>query len=427
MTLTPLGYVSRIIDGEVLQALKLFGAVEIRGPKWCGKTWTALNQGNGVVYIADPANDYAIKKLAILDPRSLLVGEHPLVIDEWQEAPGLWDAVRASVDSQRGKGLYILTGSSSPRKNTTVHTGTGRIAKVNMHPMTLFESGDSTAEISLANLFDNPDNTIRGRSSYVLDDVLNLAVRGGWPESIAFSAEDAAVLARQYIDSITDPDSETLKDEGISSEKLTLLVRSFARNTATLASNETLRKDITQGGKEFLSESGVRAYADYLKRIYLVWNQPAWQPSLRSATRLRTSPKRHLADPSLAVAALKTSAQQLKFDLSTFGFIFETLVARDLSVYAQALGGSLLHYRDNADLEVDAIVELDDGRYAGIEVKLGQNQEDEAAGTLLRFRRKMEAGHVSKPTFLAIIVGTGEFAHTRADGIHVIPIGCLAP
>lgn len=427
MTLTPKGYTPRVIDAELSRFLALFGAVEIRGPKWCGKTWSGLNQSIDEIYIADSADNYATRRLAQLDPSAVLQGGHPLLIDEWQEAPGLWDATRAAADETPEAGLYILTGSAQPHREETVHTGTGRIARIDMCPMTLFESGDSTAEVSLSSLFDNPVKKVKGRSPHKLDDVIGLAIRGGWPRAVGRSVEDGADIAREYIKSIAGGKSIEIAGTKHSAAKLSLFLRSFSRNTATMASNETIKKDTAEQGVDGLAYTSVMAYLEYLQRIYMVWEQPAWRPELRSATRLRTSPKRHLVDPSLAVASLRAGKEKLKRDLNTFGFIFETMVARDLRVYAQSLRGELCHYRDNANLEVDSIIELYDGRYAALEVKLGANQEDEAADNLLRFAKKMEMGSADAPSFLAVIIGTGGFAHTRSDGVHVIPLGCLAP
>ncbi|MEG1434790.1 MAG: DUF4143 domain-containing protein [Gordonibacter sp.] len=427
MTLTPAGYRPRVIDAELARCIKLFGAVEIRGPKWCGKTWAGLNQSIDKVYLADPSNGYATRRLAQLDPDSVLQGDHPLLVDEWQAAPGVWDAVRASVDRVPESGLYILTGSAQPHLKDTIHSGTGRIVSIDMRPMTLFESGDSTAEVSLRNLFDNAETKITGRSPHKLDEIIGLAVRGGWPRAVGLDPEDGALIARQYIKSIVSGKDVEFEGVRYSPAKLEVLLRSLSRNTATMASMSTIQKDTSGASANGLSRSTVIAYVDYLQRIYMVWEQPAWQPELRSATRLRTTPKRHLVDPSLAAASLKAGSQKLKSDLHTFGFVFETMVARDLSMYAQSLDGQLCHYRDNSDLEVDSIIELDDGRYAAIEVKLGADQEDEAAANLVRFAKKMEGGGVDSPVFLAVVVGTGGFAHTRSDGVHVVPIGCLAP
>lgn len=427
MTLTPTGYRPRVIDAELARCLKLFGAVEIRGPKWCGKTWAGLNQSVDEVYIADPSDGYVTRRLARLDPDSVLQGDHPLLVDEWQAAPGVWDAVRASVDRAPEPGRYILTGSAQPLLKDTVHSGTGRIVSIDMRPMTLFESGDSTAEVSLEELFDNPGKKIRGRSSHKLDDIIALAVRGGWPRAVGLDPGDGALIARRYIKSIVGGKDVEFEGVRYSPAKLEVLLRSLSRNTATMTSMSTIQKDVSSVDANGLSRSTVLAYVDYLQRIYMIWEQPAWRPELRSATRLRTTPKRHVTDPSLAAASLKAGPNKLKSDLNTFGFVFETMAARDLHVYAQSLGGQLCHYRDNSGLEIDSIIELDNGGYAAIEVKLEADQEDEAAANLIRFARKMEAGGIDAPAFLAVVVGTGGFAYTRLDGVHVVPIGCLAP
>ncbi|MDR1185405.1 MAG: DUF4143 domain-containing protein [Coriobacteriales bacterium] len=426
MTLIPNGYRPRLIDEQFARYLKIFGAVEIRGPKWCGKTWTALSRCDDKVLIADPSNDYANKALAQLDPKAVLQGKHPFLVDEWQEVPGLWDAVREAVDESPETGAYVLTGSARPReaKKKPVHSGTGRIASIDMHPMTLTESGDSTKEVSLSSLFVEPKRPIKGRVRYGIDDIIGFAVRGGWPRTANMPPEDGALTAKEYVRSITMGDDIEIDGVAFSPDKLGIFLRSFARNTATLVSNETVRKDTATNDDPALSRTTFTDYINYLKRIYMMWEQPAFRPSLRSATRLRTSPKRHLADPSLAVACMNAGPRKLKQQLKTFGFVFETMVARDLLVYSQCLGGTLMHYRDNSNLEVDAIVETEDG-YAAIEVKVGAAQEDEAAASLMAFEKKMVEGKEEAPLFKAVITGTGEFAHTRPDGIHVIPLGCL--
>jgi predicted AAA+ superfamily ATPase len=426
MTLIPSGYQPRLIDEQFTRYLKVFGAIEIRGPKWCGKTWTALSKCEDKVFIADPSNDYANKALAQLDPRAVLQGKHPFLVDEWQEVPGLWDAVREAVDKNLGAGAYVLTGSAQPRatKKKPVHSGTGRIASIDMHPMTLTESDDSTKEVSLTSLFAEPERPIKGRAYYGIDDIIGLSVRGGWPRAANMLPEDGALMAKEYIHSIITGDDIEIDGVTFSSDKLGIFLRSFARNTATLVSNETVRRDTATNDNSALSRTTFTEYVDYLKRIYMMWEQPAFKPSLRSATRLRTSPKRHLADPSLVVACMNAGSRKLKQQLKTFGFVFETMVARDLLVYSRCLGGTLMHYRDNSNLEVDAIVETEDG-YAAIEVKLGAAQEDEAVASLTAFEKKMIEGKEDAPLFKAVITGTGEFAHTRPDGIHVIPLGCL--
>lgn len=428
MPLKPKGYRPRLIDRQFERCLKIFGAVEICGPKWCGKTWTALSKCEDKVFIADPSGGYENRKLAQIDPKAVLQGKRPLLVDEWQEVPGLWDAVRETVDSDAASGAFVLTGSARPRKTgkKPIHSGTGRIASIDMHPMTLFESGDSTGDVSLASLFEDPGQQIRGRSYLGIDDVIGLAVRGGWPRAVSMDPEDGAFIAGEYVRSITSGNEIEIDGMTYSAEKLGAFLRSFARNTATMVSNETIRKDTAVGDEPAIARTTFVDYMNYLKHIYMVWEQPAFKPNLRSATRLRTSPKRHLADPSLAAACMGAGVKKLKTQIETFGFVFESMVARDLLVYAQCLGGRLMHYRDNSNLEVDAIVEMEDG-YAAIEVKTGAAQEDEAAAHLATFEKKMVDGGEEAPLFKAVILGTGRFAHTRPDGVHVIPFGCLAP
>jgi len=430
MILTKKGYKSRIIDHKIEEYLQIFGAISIEGPKWCGKTWTALNHANSVTYIMNPAGNYQTKKRAMYDPTLILDRNIPQLIDEWQEVPGIWDAVRYDIDMNPGHGKYILTGSATPPKQGFLHSGVGRFAFLRMYPMTLSESGDSECIISFSSLFENPDI-----ASFVADIDLQrltaLIVRGGWPEALILPENKAGYVAKEYIKAIYKNelfnDDFSKRNQG----KLEMLLRSLARNNATTVNDETIIKDIEGSGDKMekdtdrlISRSSIMAYIKDLKKIFMIEDIPAWGPEIRSKTRIRTSPKRIFADPSLAVAVLGVNAKRLLTDFNTLGFMFENLCLRDIAVYAGAMDGSLFHYRDNSNLEVDAIVELRDGTWAAFEIKLGEHSADVAAKTLLRLKDKLTERGARPPAFLAVITGGG-IGVRREDGVYVIPINAL--
>jgi predicted AAA+ superfamily ATPase len=427
MALTETEYKPRLIDPQIADLLTEFGAVTIDGPKWCGKTWTALNHGNSVFFITDPAGNFRNREMARLDPSLILDGEPPLVIDEWQEVPGIWDAVRFAVDRDRSKGRFILTGSATPPRESYVHSGAGRIARVRMRTMSLYESGESSGAESLKGLFSGeaPDPQ---KSSLTLDRIIGLILRGGWPV-LAGSNRFSTDVPRQYLERIAD--SEIAGMDGIrrNRSKVMAALRSLARNNATLVSNKTLQKDIDADSRDetSINRNTVSLYLTLLKNLSVLEEIPGWAPGLRSSKRLRVSPKRFLTDPSLAAAAIDAKAEKLKRDLNTLGFLFEGLCLRDILVYAESAGASVYHYRDESDLEADVILELADGQWAALEIKLGAHQTDAAAANLLKLNRMMIKNDIPPAAFLAVINGLGGFSCRRDDGVHVVPIDCLGP
>jgi predicted AAA+ superfamily ATPase len=371
----------------------------------------------------DPAGNYNNKTRAELNPSLVLDGKAPHVIDEWQEVPGIWDAVRFDVDKNPGAGKYILTGSVTPPRTTYRHSGTGRIAIVRMRPMTLYESGDSIGKASLASLFS--DKAIKPFAADIdLGHLIDITIRGGWPQTLAIPVKKAGIVSVEYINALIK--NELFRDDfrKRNSAKLHVLLRSLARNNATTVNDKTLAADI--GTDITLSRHSVTDYTADLKRIFVIENIPGWDPGVRSKTRIRMSPKMIFADPSLAVAALGIGKQRLLKDLNTYGFMFENLCLRDLCAYAEFNDASLYHYRDNSNLEVDAIIEMKDGAWGAFEIKLGEHQVEAAAQTLIRMKNKMATSGAREPSCLAVITGGG-LGRKRTDGIYVIPVNALKP
>ena len=426
MSLRKQEYRERIIDDIVKSKLASFGAVCIEGPKWCGKTWTALNHSNSVIYIGDPQNNFQNRLLAEVDPSIVLSGLHPRLIDEWQEVPSLWDAVRFEVDKTKHKGQYILTGSSTPKSFGVLHSGTGRIDRIMMRPMSLYESGDSDGSVSLKMLFENTLKTTK-TDAMTLSKLAYLATRGGWPGALGMNEKQASDIARSYLKSILADDVTKIDGVKRDSKKVKALIKSLARNVATSVSNATLIKDIKEFEGDVIDPNTIASYLDILTRLFIIDNQQAYDMNYRSSTRVAKSPKRHFIDPSLAVAALEMSSSMLLKDLNLFGFIFESLVIRDLKIYAEANRGSVYHFRhhDTGD-EIDAVIELDDGTWGAFEIKLGYNQVDKAAENLLKIKKNLDQTNQKKsPTVLCVICGLGEYAFKRPDGVFVIPINSL--
>lgn len=426
MSLRKQEYRERIIDDIVKSKLASFGAVCIEGPKWCGKTWTALNHSDSVVYIGDPQNNFQNRLLAEVDPSIVLAGLHPRLIDEWQEVPSLWDAVRFEVDKSRDKGHYILTGSSTPKSFGILHSGTGRIDRIMMRPMSLYESGDSDGSVSLKMLFNNTLKTTK-IETMTLSKLAYLATRGGWPGALGMNEKQASDIARSYLKSILANDVTKIDGVKRDSKKVKALIKSLARNVATSVSNATLIKDIKEFDGDVIDPNTIASYLDILTRLFIIDNQQAYDMNYRSSTRVAKSPKRHFIDPSLAVAALEMSPSMLLKDLNFFGFIFESLVIRDLKIYAEANRGSVYHFRhhDTGD-EIDAVIEFDDGTWGAFEIKLGHNQVDKAAENLLKIKMNLyQLNNKQSPTVLCVICGLGEYAYKRPDGVFVIPINSL--
>lgn len=424
--LTKQGYKPRIVDETIRRHLNAFGAVCIEGPKWCGKTWTTLNHAESVFYVADPFGGFQNRQMAQLDAYRALEGARPHAIDEWQEVPELWDAVRFEADQTADKGLFLLTGSSIPLQRATMHSGAGRIARLRMRPMSLAESNESTGEISLEGLF--AGETPRSASDTVLEDIVWYIVRGGWPASLDMDREDAMLLPRQYVNMIAESDMSRIDGIRRDTSKVEKLLRSLARNNQTSTASNTIIRDMQDSGdqSESLSRPTLASYLDALKRMYVIEDIPTWNPNMRSSKIVRTRPKRHFVDPSLAVAALRATPASLVKDLKTLGFMFETLATRDLKIYAESFGGKVFYYRDNSGLEADLVVEAPDGSWGAIEVKLGAHQADAAASTLKRFADKMvEKEGCNPPAFLSVICGLSRFGFLRPDGVSVVPLTSL--
>jgi hypothetical protein len=419
--MTQVGYRPRIIDEILKEALEASGAVWLQGPKWCGKTWTASQIARSILMMQDPDESANYLQQAMVKPSLLLNGDTPRLIDEWQVAPVLWDAVRFAVD-QRGKmGQFILTASTKPLRRETMHSGTGRIARLKMRTMSLFESGESTGQVSLEKLFNHEEP--EGSAQLSIEDLAFAIARGGWPASIGLPVKAALAQAGNYLISIVENDVFELSDVQRNPRRIMLLMRSLARNVATMATIETLRKDVS-GSESELAVSTVNSYLDILERLYIVDNQPAWSTRLRSKAYLRKSPKRHFVDPSIAVAAMQTNPDGLLRDFNTFGYLFESMCVRDLRIYAQKIGGEVCHYSDETDLEADAIITLPDGRWGAVEIKMGQRQVDEAANNLLNLKKKVNTDVMQPPVFLMVLTGNG-FAMKLENGVIVVPITCL--
>ena len=420
-----LKYLPRVIDKEVRNKLDFFGAVSIEGCKWCGKSTTAEHFANSFIKLQDPTNKLLLEA-AEGQPDIILEGEKPRLIDEWQDFPEIWDAVRTDVDANHLAGQYILTGSSTPRKAKPRHSGAGRIATIKMRPMTLYESGDSDGSVSIKELFDG-QKSIQGRAKLNIQDIAYLCARGGWPESVIKKPTNPSMVAREYLEAITDREDSFDGLAYYSSGRMKSLLRSLARGVSEPARISTLVADIAQNTGASLSDVTIANYLSILEKIYIIDDVEAWTPKLRSRTDIRMGKKRNLVDPSLAVAALYVSEVDLMKDFNSFGLIFESLVMRDLRIYIEVMEGQLFYYRDKNGLECDAILHTIDGKWAGIEIKLGDGVEtlDVAAKQLLKFASNIDDSKTQPPTFLAIVSGTAKVAYRRPDGVFVIPIGCL--
>ena len=419
-------YKKRIADELLERKLKGKGAVLIEGPKWCGKTTTAEQVSGSILYMATPEDKEQNVALAELNPSLLLKGETPRLIDEWQIAPKLWDAIRFEVDHRGEEGQFILTGSAVPADMKDVtHTGTGRIARLTMRPMTLYESGESNGSISLSELLSG-NSKISGINELSLEDIAYLCCRGGWPRSIFMDKDIALDQAFDYYDAIVNSDISRVDNVDRNPERAKNLMRSYARNIGSQASNETLKNDMINNDSTSLDTDTILSYVNALKKIFVIEESLSWNPNLRSKTAIRTSETRYFIDPSIAVAALGLGPNDLINDLNTFGLIFETLCIRDLRVYAESINGSIYHYRDASDLECDAVVHLRNGSYGLIEIKLGGDKLiNEGAQNLIKMKNKIDTNKMKKPSFLMVLTATSKYAYQREDGVYVIPIGCL--
>lgn len=419
-------YKKRIADKILEKKLKGKGAVLIQGPKWCGKTTTAEQIAKSILYMAKPEDKAQNLTLADINPTLLLEGEAPRLIDEWQIAPKLWDAIRFEIDHRDEEGQFILTGSSVPANmDEVIHTGTGRFSWLLMRPMSLYESGESNGSISLEELFKTPDK-ISAINELELKDVAYLTCRGGWPRSIFMEKEIALEQAFDYCDAVVNADVSEVDNVSRNPERVKKLMRAYARNIGTQASNETLRQDIINNDSFSLDTDTVFSYINALKKIFVIEEAPAWNPNLRSKCAIRTSDTRYFIDPSIATASLGIGPNDLINDLNTFGFIFECLCMRDLRVYAENLSGDVYHYRDSYDFECDAVIHLRNGSYGLIEIKLGGDKLiEEGSETLKAMEAKIDTEKMNKPSFLMVLTATGKYAYRREDGVYIVPIGCL--
>lgn len=418
-------YRPRIIDKTVEEYLAAFGALCIEGPKWCGKTWTSSYHSKSEIYLGDPAGNFQNRHLAELSPALVLEGESPRLIDEWQEVPPIWDAVRHEVDRRAQKGQFILTGSATPNHKGILHSGAGRIAKLRMRPMSLWESGDSSGKVSLEQLC-HGELAPAMTGEVDLRELIALIIRGGWPGSLGLPPEQAALLPAEYLNAVIDDDVYRIDGVKRDTNKMRLLLRSLARNESTTVTNKTLKNDVKAQDDEDIDLSTIAAYLDIFQRLFLIENQPPFAVGIRSSVRVKQAEKRHFVDPSLACALLKATPASLMGDLETLGFLFEALCERDLRIYAQAFGGELYHYQDYRDREIDAVIQLPEGQWCAFEIKLGANQIDAAANSLLELRQEMEADPKGKPpAVLCVLCGLSNAAYRRPDGVFVVPITAL--
>lgn len=421
-------YKTRVLDEILRRKLKGMGAVLIEGPKWCGKTTTAEQQAKSIVYMNDTRRGGMYVQLAAMSPQTLLEGECPRLIDEWQVAPSLWDAIRFDVDHREGDGFYILTGSSVPaRLDKNSHSGTGRIARQQMYTMSLWESGDSNGKISLSDLFDG------GALPCINDetDIRNLAYlvcRGGWPKASLQNRDIALDRAYDYYDAVTERDIKRVDDVDRDTEKAKRIMRSYARFQGAQVSINKIVQDIRSNESDEISNGTVEDYIKALRKLFVIEDMPAWNPNLRSKTAIRTSDTRYFIDPSIAVAALGAGPNDLINDLETFGLLFETMCIRDLRVYASALNGNVYHYRDKNGLECDAIVHLRNGNYGLIEIKLGgEKLINDGAESLKKLASNIDVTRMKKPSFMMVLAGLAPYAFQRPDGVWVVPVNCLKP
>ncbi|KAI4441389.1 ATP-binding protein [Schaedlerella arabinosiphila] len=425
-------YINRIVDAELGLRLEAFGATLIVGPKWCGKTTTGEQKAKSVIRMQDPDMREGYLVTANTKPSLLLKGEKPRLIDEWQDAPVLWDSVRMEVDRQKQEGLFILTGSTSVDNSQILHTGTGRITRLKMYPMSLYESGESNGQISVSELFEDPSLDIDGiMSDMKIEDLIYAASRGGWPATLRKKSEAIALLtAKDYVNNICESDISTVDGIQRNPEWARIILRSYARNISTLAKKTNIYKDVSANA-DSMSMATMDSYINAMERLFVLEDLEAWCPAIRSATVIRAGKKREFVDPSIAIAVLGLTPDALQLDLKTFGFLFECLCIRDLKIYSQALGGRISYYHDRYGLEADAVLHLDNGKYALIEFKLGSREIEEGAAHLLqlkelirKYNEKEQQCKLREPDLLMIITG-GNMAYTREDGVKIIPIACL--
>lgn len=415
-------YLPRIVDSILKNKLEYMGAVVIEGPKWCGKSTTAKQFSKSVIELQDPDKKIQYDNISETKPSLFLEGEKPRLFDEWQMYPVIWDSIRTDVDRTGEKGQYILTGSAKPVENGIMHTGTGRISKLLMRTMSLYESGDSNGLVSLKDIIDGKD--ISGVSNLELEDIINVMVRGGWPESLNISGDNKFKVAKEYVQSLINEEIRTV--DGVERDKIKMesLLKSVSRNVSTSTNKKTIINDISTIFKEEISRPTVDDYLTTLEKLFVLEYVPATNLNLRSSIQLRTNPKIELVDPSIVIASLGLKKEDLINDLNFTGFIFENMCYRDLKIYADSLGAELFYYRDNKDFEIDFILRCEDGKWGAVEVKLGAKQVEEAATNLKKFKEKVDIEKSGEPSFLLVLSGAG-LSYVREDGVYVVSIGNL--
>jgi hypothetical protein len=420
-------YQKRVLDDVLEQRLKNKGAILIEGAKWCGKRTTAEQHASSILYMSDPDFQVQNLRLADISPRQLLKGDTPRLIDEWQLAPKLWDAVRFEVDHRQGLGQFILTGSAVPADKSAIrHTGTGRFTWIKMRPMSLWESGESNGNISLRDLFSNGGEDIFAQNTLDLEHLAFLICRGGWPMAACMSGDDALEQAFDYYEAVVKSDISRVDGVKRDEQRVKKLMRSYARHQGTQTGNAAICEDIKANDEQEIGRDTVISYTGALRQIFVIEDMSAWNPNLRSKTAIRTSDTRYFVDPSIAVAALGIGPGDLINDLNTCGLLFETMCVRDLRVFADSMHGEVYHYRDKSGLECDAVVHLRDGSYGLIEIKLGGDKLiDEGAKNLKTLADLIDITKMKKPSFLMVLAGVTPYAYRRSDGVYVVPIGCL--
>ncbi len=418
-------YKNRIVDDKIKEYLKLFGAVCIEGPKYCGKTWAGRrhSKSESLLYTNTGENSNEAN-LARISPEIILEGEKPKLIDEWQEAPNLWDAIRYDVDKTGLKGQYILTGSSTPKREGISHSGAGRFGKIQLRTMSLYESGDSTGDVSLKDIcYGNKISKSTGEVS--LKTLAHLIIRGGWPSNLDYSSDDSRKIVNQYINLIIDDDLHRVDGIKRDKHKVKLLLKSLARNESTTVTNATLKKDIKENDNEDIDIDTVSDYLNTLDKLFLLDNDEPFSTNIRSSVRVKQTEKRHFADPSISCALLNLTEEKMINDLETFGFLFEALVERDLKIYADSFDAKCYHYQDYTNKEIDSVIELEDGSWCAFEIKLGVNAIDKAAENLINIRDSIIKENGKAPKVLCVICGLSNAAYIRPDGVYVVPITAL--
>ena len=420
-------YLHRISEAILEQKLDSSGAVLIEGPKWCGKTFTGAYFAHSILYVQDPDKRQMYKQMADTQPSLLLQGDTPRLLDEWQTIPVLWDAVRFAVDRRQDVNQFILTGSATPlpdsERSEIEHSGIGRIARIRMHTMSLWESGDSGGEVSLKSLFDHTQPDLMAESKQTIEDLAFLLCRGGWPATVRMNKRSATEMAYNYVEEIIQQDIHRVDNTEKNPDRVRNVLRSYARNIATMTTASTIMKDVSANDMT-ITDKTLSNYLTALRRMFVVEEVKAWMPSLRSKTAIRTSGKRHFTDPSIATAVLELTPKSLLQDFNLFGYLFESMCVRDLRVYCQSIRGDIFHYHDYNNLEADIILLLRDGRWAAIEVKTGQKEIELAAQHLIKLTQVIDTSKVGEPAFLMVLTG-GQYAFRRKDGVWVVPLACL--